>query len=248
MKKEFLMRKPLILPAVLLMLTAITGAYSNSGEPETHYYYNLQFLKDSRGPRPVQVLDPSGRHASGSHGVLFTYKNRDAKSVAIAGNFSNWKPVAMQRSRHAVWYYYHESEEAREFHYKYIVDGIWIYDPETIVRKDDGIGSYFSMTSSPQIQDLRRLTYRELDDGRIEFRIYKPEAKTIALVGDFNHWNPEHDLMRRDARGVWTVTKRLGSGSWRYQFVIDGEWLPDIYNEKNASDRAGRLCSMIVVE
>jgi Glycogen recognition site of AMP-activated protein kinase len=58
----------------------------------------------------------------------------------------------------------------------------------------------------------------------VQFRLGDPEARDVALVGDFNGWRPEHRLHQISA-GVWSVDVALEPGVYSYVFVIDGETL-----------------------
>jgi 1,4-alpha-glucan branching enzyme len=50
----------------------------------------------------------------------------------------------------------------------------------------------------------------------------------VAVVGDFNGWNPDANVMTADARGVWTTTVPLPPGRHAYAFVVDGTvWVTD---------------------
>ena len=47
-------------------------------------------------------------------------------------------------------------------------------------------------------------------------------ARQVAIVGDFNVWNPQETPMRRDERtGRWAVTLALHDGEYRYAIVAD---------------------------
>lgn len=63
----------------------------------------------------------------------------------------------------------------------------------------------------------------------MRFVLVAPEAATVALVGDFNHWRPEATPLRpAGADGVWVVDVRLTPGRHEYAFVVDGtRWVPD---------------------
>ena len=222
-----------------------------NGDLNTEYYYNLKFMKDSGPPRAVEMvrIDNLARKMPvASKGILFTYRNRSAGHVHIAGNFSDWTPLPMERSEKGVWYYFLDSPDtSRLITYKFSVDGIWMQDPENPDCEDDGCGSYLSLARPVNSDTGRRLTYRFISRTIVEFRIYRPDAKFVALVGDFNHWNPENDLLKKGSDGIWRARKQLREGTYLYRYVIDGEWLPDTYNSISATDRTGMLCSVIVV-
>jgi hypothetical protein len=55
----------------------------------------------------------------------------------------------------------------------------------------------------------------------IQFIYVAPQASSVALVGDFNDWQPT-PMTRDDATGGWTVRVPLVAGRYQYQFVLDG--------------------------
>jgi hypothetical protein len=60
------------------------------------------------------------------------------------------------------------------------------------------------------------------------FVLARQAAKRVAVVGDFNGWNPNANAMTADARGVWTTTVPLPPGRHAYAFVVDGTvWVTD---------------------
>lgn len=60
-----------------------------------------------------------------------------------------------------------------------------------------------------------------------QFVLTAPDAKNVALAGDFTGWQPAY-TMTRSAPGVWTVVVPLDPGIHQYSFVVDGErWIPD---------------------
>lgn len=62
--------------------------------------------------------------------VTFKYPARSAKSVQIAGQFSDWQPVEMKRGRDGEWQTIIELEPGRAYEFRYLVDGRqWVNDP-----------------------------------------------------------------------------------------------------------------------
>jgi hypothetical protein len=56
----------------------------------------------------------------------------------------------------------------------------------------------------------------------VQFRLGDASARQVALIGDFNAWEPRHQL-HEIAPGVWSVVIALEPGVYNYGFVIDGE-------------------------
>ena len=63
----------------------------------------------------------------------------------------------------------------------------------------------------------------------IRFAISAPEARSVALIGDFNGWAKSGtELTASAVAGVWTITLSLPPGRHQYAFLIDGErWVVD---------------------
>jgi 1,4-alpha-glucan branching enzyme len=239
---------------VLAVLASILFMAFNSdeGPGKTMYYNSLKFLNRADGPQKVSMIHPgrrSGQSTLDSYGTLFTYRNRGARSVQISGSFSRWKPEQMTRSDNGIWYYFLPSRESgRDITYKYVVDGILIRDPLNPERIDDRMGSYLSVAEPAVRTEGKQVTWRMAGGNMVEFRFYRPEASFISLVGDFNHWNPEDDLLARGNNGIWRLKKKLFRGVYRYKFIVDGEWMPDVYNHRSASDDTGEVCSVIEIK
>lgn len=61
--------------------------------------------------------------------------------------------------------------------------------------------------------------------GRIELRLYAPEAASVAVAGAFNDWSPTAHPLRREGEGWWTVTLRVAPGRYEYAYFVDGAWI-----------------------
>jgi len=63
----------------------------------------------------------------------------------------------------------------------------------------------------------------------VRFALAAPAARGVALVGDFNDWDPDATPLEPVGAGdEWAVTVRLRPGRHAYAFVVDGtQWVPD---------------------
>ena len=63
----------------------------------------------------------------------------------------------------------------------------------------------------------------------VKFVLVAPQAKEVALVGDFNRWDASATPMTRTPTGgTWSVTLPVAPGRHLYAFVVDGtQWLAD---------------------
>ena len=82
----------------------------------------------------------------------------------------------------------------------------------------------------------------------VTFVLLAPEARSVALAGDFNDWDASRVLMRREASGLWTVDVPLTPGRYRYVFVVDGRrFVADPAAPRAAGDDFGTPTSVVTV-
>ncbi len=82
----------------------------------------------------------------------------------------------------------------------------------------------------------------------VRFVIQRPSATSIAVVGDFNRWSTERDLLSGpDGNGYWSTTLDLPPGRYEYLFLVDGtDWVPDPA-AVSADDGMGGTNSVLIV-
>jgi 1,4-alpha-glucan branching enzyme len=101
-----------------------------------------------------------------------------------------------------------------------LVDGEAISDllnPLTIRNENGGNNSILLLPSK---------------EGNVEFILkgYNT-AKTVALAGTFNDWSSRRHIFFRQG-DQWICRIRLKQGSYKYKFVVDGEWILDPANKQ----------------
>lgn len=80
----------------------------------------------------------------------------------------------------------------------------------------------------------------------VTFALSAPAAASVAVVGDFNDWDPRAIPLERN-RSQWTVTLQLKPGRYRYSFVVDGtRWQADP-GSPPALDEFGTPTSVVTV-
>jgi hypothetical protein len=86
---------------------------------------------------------------------------------------------------------------------------------------------------------------------RVQFVLVAPDAKKVAVVGDFNGWDADHAGYQAQHRGggVWSVTAPVPVGHHRYSFVVDDSvWVADPTAPRVIDNDFGVANSAIVVE
>lgn len=54
---------------------------------------------------------------------------------------------------------------------------------------------------------------------------YYSKSTDVKIAGLFNRWEPEE--MIKDKDDFWTYSKRLKNGTYKFNFIVDGEWCHD---------------------
>jgi hypothetical protein len=84
----------------------------------------------------------------------------------------------------------------------------------------------------------------------VRFEIRAPEARDVAVVGNWNRWDPgAQKLEDPDGDGVWEIEIPLKRGEeHQYQFLIDGEkWIPDPEVPLQVDDGFGGVNSVLQI-
>jgi hypothetical protein len=84
----------------------------------------------------------------------------------------------------------------------------------------------------------------------VSFVFISTEARSVAVVGDFNDWILTATPLAPTAEaGVWSVALRLPPGRYTYSFIVDGkEWYPDPVAPPAPGEEFDRPSSVMLVE
>ncbi|HSE46591.1 MAG TPA: isoamylase early set domain-containing protein [Gemmatimonadales bacterium] len=81
----------------------------------------------------------------------------------------------------------------------------------------------------------------------VRFTLEASGLRRVAVVGDFNNWDPRATPMRRHG-GTWDITLPLRPGRYRYSFVADDQkYLADPGRPPAGDDDFGTPTSVITV-
>ncbi len=72
-------------------------------------------------------------------------------------------------------------------------------------------------------------------------------AQSIAVVGDFNAWDPTKHTMKRRKDGQWSATIRLAKNDrYAFRYLVDGEtWETDTESDATEANRFGSMNSIV---
>ena len=82
----------------------------------------------------------------------------------------------------------------------------------------------------------------------VTFVLVAPQARSVALAGDFDGWDVSQLPMRRGTAGIWTLDVPLTPGRYDYAFVVDGRrFVADPTAPPAMGDDFGRPTSVVTV-
>ncbi|MCG3150674.1 MAG: 1,4-alpha-glucan branching enzyme GlgB [Verrucomicrobiae bacterium] len=160
-----------------------------------------------------------GAHADDAVATTFTYADPTAKSVEVAGEFSNWKTLPLTKDDAGNWTKTLHLKPGT-YGYKLVVDGEWKFDPKNPARK-----------TVNDIENSMITVGGAAVAAGTQFSFTDAKAQTVHLAGEFNRWldNVEGRVtgkaewqMQNDGAGNWTFTKDLPPGRYQFKYVIDG--------------------------
>lgn len=74
--------------------------------------------------------------------------------------------------------------------------------------------------------------------SEVEFKVYSPASRSVAVAGDFNNWKPA--TLKKCKDGTWSAELKLPPGAHQYKIVFDGQyWETDKANPERISDGHG---------
>ncbi len=183
------------------------------------------------------------------NGIVFFYKGQ-AKTVVIAGDFNDWKPeLLMEKHDNGIWTRTWEDRLLKgTYRYKLIIDDIWTADPYNTNFILDPSGQKVS-TFTLEDDFIPNKKFPLLLSGSTWlFQFVDYEARQVALVGDFNNWDPYTNPLVYKGAGVFEIKVKLKPGIHTYCFVVDDEWIPDPNNLKQFADATGSIINVLKVE
>ena len=80
---------------------------------------------------------------------------------------------------------------------------------------------------------------------RVRLEFSRPGAKSVAIAGAFNSWQPEQ--AKTTGNGGWVKELTIAPGRYEYMFVVDGQWMADPNAKEFAPNPFGGQNSVLVI-
>ncbi len=74
------------------------------------------------------------------------------------------------------------------------------------------------------------------EDHAVLLTLDAPGARYVQVAGDFNHWVPEDFVPSVKGEGLWRKLYHLRHGTYKYKFIVDGDWMLDPHNPRVESN------------
>ncbi len=88
---------------------------------------------------------------------------------------------------------------------------------------------------------------RRVAEG-VLFVLDAPDAREVAVTGEFTNWSREGIAMQRDpGDGLWKVVVDITPGEYEYRFIVDGVWVRDPNNRDYVRNEFGQENSLLIV-
>ncbi len=128
------------------------------------------------------------------------------------------------------------------------------HDPESRATEDFHLlaEEFWSLPLDLVTDDLRRwdtLLHGPLrKETGVLFEADFPEAREVAVTGDFTGWSVEGEALVRQPDGRWRVELPIEAGVYEYKYIVDGVWKVDPANPEKVRNSYGQLNSLLAVE
>jgi len=85
------------------------------------------------------------------------------------------------------------------------------------------------------------------ESNALQFSLYAPQARHVALIGDFNGWGSMSEVkLAPVGKGIWSVSLPLPAGRYQYAFLVNGQhWVTDPRAQQHVKDDFGRQNAVI---
>jgi tetratricopeptide (TPR) repeat protein len=107
---------------------------------------------------------------------------------------------------------------------------------------------YFDKVLKMNELNVQAVTFGNQKDGVVTFRLTGYEgAKKVALVGNFNQYQNDKNVLYKTENGVWECKVRLPKGIFYYQFLIEDNVKINDPANRISFNPAGDWNSVVVV-
>lgn len=184
--------------------------------------------------------------------IVFTYRgDGNARNVGLAVSTEDFRKVhMMDKNVHNVFIYVMPVQDIEFLDYRFLVDGLWTYDPENPDFYFDKRNIKLSRYWIPRdliIKSLRKNPVR--NEKGYEFSVSLAPGQSVSLVGSFNNWDPLQAPLEEGEAGIYSIQFRsFPPGEYYYYFLVSGKKMLDPNNPGKKFNQQGEAVSNFVVD
>ncbi len=135
-------------------------------------------------------------------------------------------------------------ENQNTIRYRLIVDGLWTVDPNAPTERDNR-GINLSTVSISQINNAPKPGVYRQKNGMTRFVYQGMPGSRVAIIGDFNQWDPYLTALEESRPGFFEIKIQLPPGKHYYRYVVNGHETIDPANPQKARNGWGKDSSFI---
>jgi len=197
----------------------------------TYLHLQVHNLKRAQAPR---IQDGK---------LILTYQS-DAQPRYVAAAFQHeaWRQKhVFWRNQNGVYFLVMDlaSDTPTTLDYRLIVDGLWQADATNgnRIRNDQGIT--LSRVSVPSTELPAHHGPVQAAFGQVEFAYHGKAGQQVAIVGNFNQWDPFAHFLEESHPGEYHLRLTLPAGTVLYKFVVGTRSILDPANPHTGHDAQG---------
>lgn len=116
--------------------------------------------------------------------------------------------------------------------------------PDPLLGSPPGVNGGALVSWSPRLGPAPPAPVYEVAGGYVVFRLRRPEAGQVSVVGDFSDWRPVPMVRKGD---VWEVRMPVEPGLHHFAFRVNGDWYVPQDAPGQVDDEFGRRDATLIV-
>ncbi len=202
-------------------------------EPAKEYGNAVRAFKNGHA-LPAYNLKMYTAYPDKEGNVTFTLNGyTKARRVVLSGSFNKWNEDLFRMTKTEDCWTLTLKVRPGKYEYKFIVDGMWIEDPDNPLKKRNEFNEYNSFIDIKAPKEF-------ILNGNLE-------AQEVILTGSFNDWSESECKMTKTKSG-WVDTLMLSGGKYHYKYIVDNKWILDPDNTVKEYDAQGNVNSVCIVK
>ena len=221
---------------ICIVFLLITAAVWGTEPPDLNLHLEIRQMKEAKEPYFVGnncIITYKADHPIRYVGAAFEHEQFSTIRPFIKNEFGTFILIFPIETNSTI----------EELHYRLVVDGLWMADPNNPNFQLDENGIKISKINVPdRLSTISSAPILD-PDGKVKFIYRGPDGHNVYLVGDFNNWDPFMHKMDEIRPGYYQCSLKLMPGNHFYYFVSNGLKILDPLNAAQGLDYEGEEVS-----